>query len=527
MFHQSIRKQLVCLAIVFVLFLVCGSVHGEDNIYTKEYRCVNESGKWGIINNKGEYIIKPQFDYIGLFEGNKTRAVIDGNWGLIDFHGKQIIDYAYDYISLLFYPASEDQSFRILMKAGHYYLYREKDSALFTQQFDYIDFADEEYLPHLYGNKMVVGLNGKKGIIDLSAFEMILPFAWDEIMIMDNLLIVEQNEKYGLSKSDGGMFLQPVYDEIISDGNGFGRMRANDGWRYFSINDNIISELAYTKIGPFCYNKACIWDGDTWRYMDITGKIVFDDSFDSASNYERNVAIVTQGEHHYVMDECGKKLFSFTGSCIDIGKTNLVLQQNGQYSLVDYSGNVLVPYGKYSCISSQEKNGIRIVNIQTKLNIIDQQGRELCPDNFDAIKAGGNYEYVSNSIFIKKANKWGCMSIEGNYIIPPVFDGIFPVAEEEAYGFIYSDSYDLSVPWFQQIDWYYIYKSDYQKISLPSNCSIPGFFCNGVAMVEDNMNQQTIYINTNGEILKIVSYSDEYLEYPEWRIDNILDIEKH
>ncbi len=55
-----------------------------------------ETEKKGIINKKGEYVIKPQFDEIGDFSDGLARVKVDGKYGYVDYDGKMVVKPQFD-----------------------------------------------------------------------------------------------------------------------------------------------------------------------------------------------------------------------------------------------------------------------------------------------------------------------------------------------------------------------------------------------------------------------------------------------
>ena len=57
------------------------------------------NGKTGIIDKENNYIIRPEYDEIGIFRDGVTKACKDGKWGIIDTIGKPIINFKYEFIN--------------------------------------------------------------------------------------------------------------------------------------------------------------------------------------------------------------------------------------------------------------------------------------------------------------------------------------------------------------------------------------------------------------------------------------------
>lgn len=51
-----------------------------------------ENGKWGFINQQGEWVIEPQFDYVQPFSDGLAGVCINDKWGFIDHKGQWVIE---------------------------------------------------------------------------------------------------------------------------------------------------------------------------------------------------------------------------------------------------------------------------------------------------------------------------------------------------------------------------------------------------------------------------------------------------
>ncbi len=55
----------------------------------------SKNGKYGFVNSKGKFIIKPIFDEVTEFENNLSIVKYNDKWGVIDLHGKTVIEPEY------------------------------------------------------------------------------------------------------------------------------------------------------------------------------------------------------------------------------------------------------------------------------------------------------------------------------------------------------------------------------------------------------------------------------------------------
>src|SRR5215211_5279968 len=120
-------------------------------------------GKYGFVDNKGNFIIQPQFDYTNGFYEGLARVMIRPNEGFIDHSGKIVIPIQYD---------------------------------------DADDFSD---------GLAAVKINDKFGFIDKSGNVIIQP-QFDEVKSFGNgLAPVLINKKWGFINKKGEIVIKPKY----------------------------------------------------------------------------------------------------------------------------------------------------------------------------------------------------------------------------------------------------------------------------------------------------------------------------
>lgn len=57
----------------------------------------NEDGKYGFVDNKGNWVIKPEFDGAEYFELGKAPVKVGERWGMINSDGTWFIEPEHDY----------------------------------------------------------------------------------------------------------------------------------------------------------------------------------------------------------------------------------------------------------------------------------------------------------------------------------------------------------------------------------------------------------------------------------------------
>jgi hypothetical protein len=70
-----------------------GGYFDEDNNYLEE--------KWGVINQKGEFVIEPQFQGISIVSGNIIAVRVEGKYGFVNRQGKMFVAPKFSTVSSL------------------------------------------------------------------------------------------------------------------------------------------------------------------------------------------------------------------------------------------------------------------------------------------------------------------------------------------------------------------------------------------------------------------------------------------
>ena len=185
----------------------------SDSSDKNAFSRVKENGEWGIMDTKGEWLFKPQFDeivendYVGslVHDGGLFLVVYEGKKGIVNTKGKWLI--------------------------------REYDEILYGQENLIVDI----------NNWIKVKRNSKWGAIN-SDGEWIFKPQFDDVAIftVQGQLTVKYNGKWGFIDTKGKWILEPKYDDVSlfaeTDATGFGRITHNGKEGYISDVDGLLLE---------------------------------------------------------------------------------------------------------------------------------------------------------------------------------------------------------------------------------------------------------------------------------------------
>lgn len=172
---------------------------------------VKVENKWGVINQKGNFIINPKFEDIDLngFK-NDLLVVKSGNkWGVIDQKGNFIITPKYD--ELYFGSNYKKHKIGYFSLNKKYGIIDRNGKVIVKPKYDYI----QDLITYNNEKPLIkVLLNEKVSIIDKTGKVIVAP-KYDDIEISREYLITNNNNRYGLLNSKGETILEEKYPRLI------------------------------------------------------------------------------------------------------------------------------------------------------------------------------------------------------------------------------------------------------------------------------------------------------------------------
>lgn len=201
------------------------AVYNHAWVFSEGLACVVKNGKLGYINPQNETVIpfkfRPSkgndknFDYV--FNGGYCSAIDStGKVGLINKKGDWVIRASYDYIN------NSVLGYRIVKLAGKYGLLDSQLKLILPVEYDWIEIQKNGFRIAKNGEQQLVSFDTKT-ILKSFVYDMIKSIQYGsgrmdstgtEIMINTNCFAYNISSKWGLMKRDGTVVTKAIYDDI-------------------------------------------------------------------------------------------------------------------------------------------------------------------------------------------------------------------------------------------------------------------------------------------------------------------------
>ena len=347
---------------------------------------VSYNDKSALIDNRGVFLTDLIYDHIysgaenGLFEVRRS-----GLHGHIDIRGKEVIPCMY--------------------QTGHYFSEGVVAEKL-NDKWGMIDYYNNTVIPFEYeevgacfNNLITVKKNGKWGLIDKSN-TLIVDYLYDNIYNFVTrdcvVLSARKGDKFGLIDRSGNIVEDFIYetDPFLVDCDGIEgevlALRKDGKYALYSateakfLTDFIYNYVEYALEGMF---KVSIDDKE--GYVDRYGNVKIPAIYDLGFYFSEGVVGVMKGEYYGLVDSNNHNVIPFeykTPIEVSNGMV-LVLNDNYDFSYIDRSNNLVIPYGKYMHCK-EFRNGYAVVYSKEKgHNIyINTACEEIDPINLGVLK---------------------------------------------------------------------------------------------------------------------------------------------
>ena len=363
------KLWIIICSIVAALLLIGGGTAFcflKDKIITPKHERptldlipVVSGDKWGYINQKGEYVINPQFESADYFcDGLALVETVDKKWGYIDKKGNQVIEAKYKYAT----PFSEGLAFVVVEDEYPTCINKSGETVFTLSQAEIACTFSEGLAPFCVAEQDLsneIGWKLKWGFVDKIGKVIIAP-QFDRVSCFcEGMSAFVQEDPYGSNwgfmDKTGGIVITPQFDEVGDFYGGIAPFRNGTQWGFIDKQGNYIINPQFADASHMMEQMAAIKIGDLWGYCNKEGRIVVNPQFEDAFCFSDGLAQIKQNEKYGYINNKGTFVinpqFSWAAdfnegiAFVKVGDKFGVINKKGEYT-INPQFDSISPYSK-------------------------------------------------------------------------------------------------------------------------------------------------------------------------------------
>jgi hypothetical protein len=338
----------------------------------------NETGLYGYVRRDGS-IIEPQFDYAVPFSDGLAAVAPRGayRFGIIDENGMMVVRPQFRRLGSF----SEDLA----------------PAAIHPGRFGFIDRAGEFVIPPQFatadtfrdGMAQVTIADGPRvyGFIDTSG-RQVIPCRYESVRdFSEGFAAVELNGRWNfIDKTDRLLLTEWVEVTAWGFSEGLAAVRKNGLWGYIDTRGTFVIPPRFSYISPFDSGRAVVSErDDPSRIIDTTGRFVTGKTYPWMSRYSEGLAFVQEGEgfqRFRCIDIQGETVLSpdkLTGLhwASDFEQGLALVLSEEKYGYINRSGDVVI---KPQFVQAEDFSS-NLARIATRKNMIWNEVETVTPVN--------------------------------------------------------------------------------------------------------------------------------------------------
>nr|WP_295872383.1 WG repeat-containing protein [uncultured Chitinophaga sp.] len=376
-----------------------GSVYSDTE---KNMLIVSSNGKKGLISDKGQWLLKPEYDQLEVKFNIYLEVRKQGKMTYADTRGKLLLPLQFEQVGIL-----DDDRYDVKQQ-GKWGIYDVRQQKLVIpavyDEFDYCGGCGRKS-DYLYAKK-----NGQWGIISATN-EVLVPFAFDHShsrMRSDEWVCsFRQNGKdVVVNILRKKVYGEPLYSQMEVIGDGMLKLQKDGRSGLINRNGEQVLDFVYDDIadpygqfasGPFLTIRK---EGKT-GIVDMNGRMVLPPSLDEEVICSDDYIVAARNGMYNVFDSTGKPLLKEDYSDIEPMKTVggvplFALKQKALYGFFNpINGKIVAPaFHEVDVVSSGKAQGMVEVIYQGKSGLYRPDGTLLLPAKYS------HYELLNDHVLM-------------------------------------------------------------------------------------------------------------------------------
>lgn len=439
-FAVIIAFAVIIMFIIGINKLFTGESHTEEKTVALEYFPIYTSGKWGVIDSRGNTIITPEYDeYIVIPDSTKPIFICT-------------YDVNYD-----------DDTYKTKV-------INEKNEQIYTdyEKVEALENYDESNNLWYTKNMLKVMKDGKYGLLNTNNNTLIVNCEYDDIYTakgVENSFITEKDNKYGLVDNIGTVVIENKYKDImpLTDQYEDGFIVENEDGKYgligYSKQEILKTEYDEIKQVSGDKNYYITKEGNDIEVIDLEGKKYLAGDYDDIISVNNGNAIIKKNNKFGIVKVDGTKLIdSKYDSIVYANGDNYIVEDNTKYGVINTNGEELIEIkyeniiyrdsaGFYEATNEDYTSDLIDNNMDVKLTgvIVSEVNEQ---DGYIKVRQDNNYKYYNfrfeekttneilsgNTIFLSRneEGKYGFVDRNGNVVVNYIYDD---ATEQNDYGY--------------------------------------------------------------------------------------------
>lgn len=437
---KVIATVLVLAVIIMIIVLFIKKPKSQKTGDTKNaangYMLVFAEGKWGVINGKGDYVIKPTYDeMITIPDSTKPVFIYQEN---------------------------------VNLENGTYssYAMNEKSKKLFT------NYDKVEAMQNIDSNGMVfyssyvlkVQKDGLYGLINFNGKEL-LPCEYTEIIPLEKVtrsFVTVKDGKKGLVDNSGSIIIENEYVDIKPLTNKYedGYIVKNNSNKFGLINYNKkqVLECKYNEISNVTgSNMYVVKDGQEVQLLSQEGNILLKDKFKEAVSIDNSNIIIKSNGKYGLISSTGDTIFNTEYQDLSYAfDGNYIAKKNDKYGIINTEKETKIDFTYEHITYLKEEGFIEADKSLAETDLIDTNFEVKTTGmvseinsklGYVKVRVGSEYKYynyrleekdvkdilATNTLYLsKKDDKYGYVDKNGTVVVDYIYDD---ATEQNIYGF--------------------------------------------------------------------------------------------
>ena len=407
----------------------------SDLMYEKNLLTYEQDEKQGLINLEGKVVAKPIYESIeGLpYKEGELLVKLEGKYGVVNNKGNYLVDSDYDQIAVDNYTTEEGYKHAGYIVSnttenGYRYGYVDVDGNVllepeYTEVSRIINVKDDD---NIY---LVVAQNGQYGMIKNQ--EQIIENEYQSISYNSesNTLTLEKTKRYGVATLDGKIVIPVEFAQIDSTGKNIYATDVDGNVKVYQEDGNpaeIESNVYILETGNENYQiKIDNTQGSVYSILNKDGEQITTQNYSYINYLYDNYFIVSvTGGKVGVINDKEEPIIEIQYDSIEkVEGTDYIitrLSENSSTQLYDKNFKQLCEMT--NAIVQTEENYVKVYN-NTETKYFDLEGNEK-----------QNTEVLSNNQIYAKSQdgKWGFVDKSGNIVVDYIYD---KVTDLNSYGY--------------------------------------------------------------------------------------------